>query len=60
MKKFVYILPVALLILASSSMIHAQIEGCVDSPENPTALLALFGAVGAGLVHLRNSFRGRN
>jgi XrtJ-associated TM-motif-TM protein len=28
---------------------HAQINGCVDSPECPTAVLGLVGAAGAAL-----------
>jgi XrtJ-associated TM-motif-TM protein len=33
-------------------VVHAQ-GGCVNSPENPTALLALVGAAGAVAARLR-------
>jgi XrtJ-associated TM-motif-TM protein len=32
-------------------LIHAQ-GGCVDSPENPTAILGLVGSAGAVVAHL--------
>jgi XrtJ-associated TM-motif-TM protein len=34
------------LLLIACPLVHAQ-NGCVDSPENPTALLALVGGAGA-------------
>lgn len=40
----------ALLFLVSAPFVHAQgipINGCVNSPENPTAVLALVGSAGA-------------
>ena len=40
----------ALLFLVSVPFVHAQgtpITGCVNSPENPTAVLALVGSAGA-------------
>jgi XrtJ-associated TM-motif-TM protein len=57
-KKFRYMLPLALLVLAATLRLHAQegAGGCVDSPENPTAILALVGAAAAGINHLRNRF----
>jgi XrtJ-associated TM-motif-TM protein len=58
-KKLGYILPVALLILAATVRAHAQDGGCVDSPENPTAILALAGMASIGINQLRNRFRGR-
>jgi XrtJ-associated TM-motif-TM protein len=59
-KKLRYMLPFALLILAATLRLHAQEGdgGCVDSPENPTAILALVGMAAAGLNQLRNRFRG--
>lgn len=59
MKKLAYMLPVALLILAAALPIRAQVDGCTDSPENPTAILALVGMAAAGINHLRLRFRGR-
>jgi XrtJ-associated TM-motif-TM protein len=61
-KKFRYMLPLALLILAATLRLHGQEEGaggCVDSPENPTAILALVGMAAAGINQLRNRFRNR-
>ncbi len=37
---------------------HAQ-TGCVNSPELPTAALALVGTAGAGIVSLYRSYRNR-
>ncbi len=36
----------ALLFLVSVPVLHAQ-SGCVNSPENPTAVLAVVGSAGA-------------
>jgi XrtJ-associated TM-motif-TM protein len=51
-------LPLALLVLVATVRLHAQEGdgGCVDSPENSTAILALVGAAAAGINHLRNRF----
>jgi XrtJ-associated TM-motif-TM protein len=35
------------------ALAHAQ-GGCVNSPENPTVVLALIGMAGASLLALRN------
>lgn len=39
----------AFLFLASAPLLHAQAGpgGCINSPENPTAVLALVGSAGA-------------
>ena len=59
MKKIALSLPIALLVLAAAIPAFAQ-DGCVDSPENPTAVLGLIAsAAGIGLVQLRNHFRSR-
>jgi XrtJ-associated TM-motif-TM protein len=60
-KKIVYMLPVALLALAFALPARAQEgdSGCVDSPENPTAILALVGMAAAGINQLRIRFNGR-
>lgn len=49
MKKAPFLLVgTALLFLASAPLLHAQtIGGCVNSPENPTAVLAVIGSAGA-------------
>lgn len=50
------LLLVAVLMLAAATPVFAQ-SGCVDSPENPTAILALAGSAGAFAVGLRGRFR---
>ena len=61
MKKLGYVLPILLLMASATLRVHAQegSGGCVDSPENPTAILALVGIAAAGINHLRNRFVGR-
>lgn len=54
MKKLI-LFGTALLVFATVPL-HAQ-SGCVNSPENPTALLALAGSAGAVLASARNRFR---
>jgi len=54
MKKYSLYLIAAALILCAAP-VYAQ-GGCVDSPENPTAVLALVGSAGALLVSLRGRF----
>jgi XrtJ-associated TM-motif-TM protein len=58
-KKLGYVLPILLLFASATLRVHAQDGGCVDSPENPTAILALVGMAAAGINHLRNRFSGR-
>jgi XrtJ-associated TM-motif-TM protein len=59
MKKLAYIVPLALFMLVATPRIFAQIDGCEDSPENPTAVLGLIvGAAGIG-YQLRNRISNR-
>jgi XrtJ-associated TM-motif-TM protein len=44
------------VVLAAATPLYAQ-NGCIDSPENPTALLALVGSAGAFIAAARNRFR---
>ncbi len=53
-----YALFFALLTVLVASPALAQ-NGCVDSPENPTAILALIGSAGGVVVALRNRLRRR-
>jgi XrtJ-associated TM-motif-TM protein len=56
-----YILPIfltALVIALAPALASAQ-NGCTDSPENPTAILALVGAAGAVVPRLRSYLRAR-
>jgi XrtJ-associated TM-motif-TM protein len=48
----------AVAVLCMPVICHAQ-GGCVDSPENPTALLALVGTAGAVIPMLRSRLRSR-
>jgi len=45
--KIVRLLSVVLVAVAVTAVMQAQ-GGCVNSPENPTALLGLVGAAGLG------------
>jgi len=48
----------AVLLLAAAMPLYAQ-SGCGDSPEAPTAILALVGSAGAFVVSARARFKGR-
>jgi XrtJ-associated TM-motif-TM protein len=60
-KKLGLALPIALLIAAAAlpAMAQSGDGGCVDSPENPTAILALVGMAAVGINQLRARFGGR-
>lgn len=57
MKKSFLVVAIALL-AASALPLHAQ-SGCGDSPEAPTAILALVGSAGAFVVSARARFNAR-
>ncbi len=67
MKKTYLILFCSLVLLAGVAPLYAQSGGvdpsigggggCVDSPENPTAILALAGSAGAGIAALRTRLK---
>jgi XrtJ-associated TM-motif-TM protein len=44
------------VVLAAATPLYAQ-NGCIDSPENPTALLAIMGSAGAFIAAARSRFR---
>jgi XrtJ-associated TM-motif-TM protein len=51
---------VLLAAFAAGSSARAQsggVDNCNNSPENPTAILALVGSAGGALVALRSRFR---
>jgi XrtJ-associated TM-motif-TM protein len=48
----------ALAVLAVPMAAHAQ-TGCTDSPENPTAVLAIVGCAGAFFASARRRFKAR-
>ena len=57
MKKIIFIVGF-ILFLAASLPLRAQ-SGCADSPEAPTAILALAGSAGAFAVAARARFMAR-
>ncbi len=58
MKKSTLLLIGPAVLLAVSLPLHAQ-GGCVNSPENPTIVLALVGSAGAFLASARNRIKAR-
>jgi XrtJ-associated TM-motif-TM protein len=46
------------LLLCATLPLHAQV-GCTDSPENPTAILALVGSAGAFFATARARIKAR-
>ena len=46
------------MIVAAALPLHAQ-SGCVSSPENPTAILALVGSAGAFVASARVRIKAR-
>lgn len=58
MKKSTLLLIGSAVLLAVSLPLHAQ-NGCVNSPENPTIVLALVGSAGAFLASARNRIKAR-
>jgi XrtJ-associated TM-motif-TM protein len=55
MKKILFLFAF-LFVLAVATPIYAQ-NGCDNSPENPTALLAIVGSAGALIASARSRFR---
>jgi XrtJ-associated TM-motif-TM protein len=55
MKKILFLFALV-LVFAVAAPLHAQ-DGCVDSPENPTALLAVVGSAGAFIASASRRFR---
>ena len=47
----------ATVILSVPVLAHAQLGGCVDSPENPTAVLVLVGTAAAVWPTIRQKMR---
>lgn len=54
--KRLYPIVVISILMFSALPVHAQ-DGCIDSPENPTAILGLVGVAGLGLAQLRNRMK---
>jgi XrtJ-associated TM-motif-TM protein len=58
MKKSAFLLLFSAFLFALALPLHAQ-SGCVESPENPTAILAVVGSAGAFFVSARARIKGR-
>jgi XrtJ-associated TM-motif-TM protein len=58
MKKTFLILAGIALLSSVALPLHAQ-DGCVNSPENPTAILAVVGSAGAFFVSARARIKAR-
>ena len=58
MKKSSLLLIGSALLLTVTSSLHAQ-GGCVNSPENPTVVLALVGSAGAFFASARARIKAR-
>jgi len=55
MKKILFLFAFV-FVFALATPVYAQ-GGCIDSPENPTALLAIVGSAGALIASARSRFR---
>jgi XrtJ-associated TM-motif-TM protein len=56
MKRLKFLITFGIALIATSAVrLHAQ-SGCDDSPENPTAVLALLGSAAAFGVHAHRRF----
>ena len=58
MKKITFLLIGSALLFSIALPLHAQ-SGCVTSPENPTAILAVVGSAGAFFVSARARIKAR-
>jgi XrtJ-associated TM-motif-TM protein len=58
MKKFAPMFLGLVLLLCIGLPLHAQ-DGCLSSPENPTAILAVVGSTGAFLATARARIKAR-
>ena len=56
--KIVRLALLAMVVLAVPVVAHAQ-SGCTDSPENPTAVLAIVGCAGAFFTSARRRLKAR-
>ena len=59
MKKSPLLLLGLALFLSVALPLHADEDGCVNSPENPTAILAIVGSAGAFLASARVRIKAR-
>jgi XrtJ-associated TM-motif-TM protein len=59
MKKTCFVLAGIALLSSVALPLYAQPDGCVNSPENPTAILAVVGSAGAFFVSVRARIKSR-
>jgi XrtJ-associated TM-motif-TM protein len=59
MKKPALVYASLALLFAITLPLHAQASGCTNSPENPTAILALVGSAGAFFATARIRIKAR-
>ncbi len=62
MKRSLFVAVVFVMLFPAAAMLHAQgggVDGCVDSPECPTAVLGLVGSAGIGIAFLRTKMAAR-
>jgi XrtJ-associated TM-motif-TM protein len=59
MKKTCLVLAGIALLSSIALPLYGQPDGCVNSPENPTAILAVVGSAGAFFVSLRARIKAR-
>ena len=59
MKKIWFLLGIALLSSVALPLYAQGPGGCVESPENPTAILAVVGSAGAFFVSVRARIKAR-
>jgi len=57
MKKTAWVGLLAMVVLRVSGLAHAQINGCSDSPENPTAVLLVVGVAAYAWPSVRAKLR---
>jgi XrtJ-associated TM-motif-TM protein len=56
MKRMKFLLAISIVLLATSPLRLHALDGCVDSPEDPTAVLALVGVAAAFGEYARRRF----
>jgi len=59
MKKTCFLLAGIALLSSVALPLYGQADGCVNSPENPTAILAVVGSAGAFFVSVRARIKAR-
>ena len=54
---FMAVLVIFAVVSSPAAAQSGGVDNCLNSPENPTAILALVGSAGGALVALRTRFR---